>query len=101
MNFCNVKYDAVEICIKPFTNMDVSAIVTAKRRFNIEILSRTAEKLFKKLGAVADLFFGGVGDILPTYRGGGFSLKYGNPYSINELTPCVPRFFFGFTLILF
>ena len=28
----------------------------------------------------------------PTYRGGGFSLKYGNPYSINELSPCVPRF---------
>jgi len=27
----------------------------------------------------------------PTYRGGGFSLKYGNPYSINELSPCVPR----------
>ena len=30
----------------------------------------------------------------PTYRGGGFSLKYGNPYSINELSPCVPRFCF-------
>ena len=28
----------------------------------------------------------------PTYRGGGFSLKYGSPYSINELSPCVPRF---------
>ena len=27
----------------------------------------------------------------PTYRGGGFSLKYSNLHSINELTPCVPR----------
>ena len=27
----------------------------------------------------------------PTYRGGGFSLKYSNLYSINELSPCVPR----------
>ena len=39
-------------------------------------------------------------DILPpptlTLRGGGFSLKYGNPYSINELSPCVPRFLFWF-----
>ena len=25
-------------------------------------------------------------------RGGGFSLKHSNEYSINELTPCVPRF---------
>ena len=24
-------------------------------------------------------------------RGGGFSLKYSNLYSINELSPCVPR----------
>ena len=27
----------------------------------------------------------------PTYRGGGFSLKHGSPYSINELSPCAPR----------
>ena len=35
----------------------------------------------------------------PTYaslRGGGFSLKYGNPHSIDELSPCVPRFLFLF-----
>ena len=34
-------------------------------------------------------------DILPpptlSLRGGGFSLKYSNLHSINELTPCVPR----------
>ena len=29
-------------------------------------------------------------------RGGGFSLKYSNLYSINELSPCVPRFLFLF-----
>ena len=29
-------------------------------------------------------------------RGGGFSLKYGNPHSIDELSPCVPRFLFLF-----
>lgn len=28
-------------------------------------------------------------------RGGGFSLKHSNEYSINELTPCVPRFYNG------
>ena len=29
-----------------------------------------------------------------TLRGEGFLLKYSNLYSINKLTPCVPRFLF-------
>jgi hypothetical protein len=29
-----------------------------------------------------------------TLRGGGFLLKYSNLYSINKLSPCVPRFLF-------
>lgn len=39
-----------------------------------------------------------ISDILPplslTLRSGGFSLKAGNPASINELSPRAPRFFF-------
>ena len=34
-----------------------------------------------------------------TLRGGGFSLKHSNEYSINELSPCAPRFYVQVMLI--
>lgn len=48
--------------------------------------------------STASIKVGKGSDILPpptlTLRGGGFSLKCSSLYSINELTPCVPRFLF-------
>ena len=108
----SVQSDAHSLCdtgerIYVYLNEHPEKISLAKRFFTyyldtaVNILSRYVEIQNTGLNTyeVNEVMKKTSGSLLvvtysPTYRGGGFSLKYGNPYSINELSPCVPRFLF-------